>query len=276
MAYRKELNSLLSTVLRELQPGDAEYEAARANNTPCRALLEWKRQGLWKCRVVIQGHLEDKEALDGPDFQYSSDVVGLTAIRTLFMTPLHEGEVIGQLDLATAFLQADLFPADAPPRYLRLPDPVTGTTRYFRQLGVVYGSASSPKRWQDTLNAWLIKPEAEGGGGYTQGKNDPCLFYHKRLKVSLASYVGDLAARGQRKNCEEAFAAIAARFKCKEVLWLTATSALDHLGMTFFQDETGTYLSMANYIEAMCTRLGVDPDRGRRCDIPMSVAQLQT
>ena len=40
--------------------------------------------------------------------------------------------------------------------------------------------------------------------------------------------------------------------------------------MTFFQDETGTYLSMANYIEAMCTRLGVDPDRGRRCDTPMS------
>ena len=54
------------------------------------------------------------------------------------------------------------------------------------------------------------------------------------------------------------------------MLWLTATSALDHLGMTFFQDELGTFLSMANYIEAMCTRLGVDPDRGRRCDIPMS------
>ena len=148
VAYRKELNSLLSTVLRELQPGDAEYEAARANCTPCRALLEWKRQGLWKVRVVIQGHLEDKEALDGPDFQYSSDVVGLTAIRALFMKPLHEGEAIGQLDLATAFLQADLFPPEATPRYLRLPDPVTGTTRYFRQLGVVYGSASSPKRWR--------------------------------------------------------------------------------------------------------------------------------
>ena len=57
---------------------------------------------------MIQGHLEDKEALDGPDFQYSSDVVGLTAIRALFMTPLHEGEVIGQLDLATAFLQAEI------------------------------------------------------------------------------------------------------------------------------------------------------------------------
>ena len=125
-AYRKEIDSLLSTVLRELQPGDKEYDAARECSTPCRALLEWKRQGLWKVRVVIQGHLEDKEALDGPDFQYSSDVVGMTAVRALFMKPLHEGEAIGQVDLATAFLQADLFPPEMPARYLRLPDPVTG------------------------------------------------------------------------------------------------------------------------------------------------------
>ena len=123
---------------------------------------------------------------------------------------------------------------------------------------------------RDRLNAWLVKPEAEGGGGYTQGKNDPCLFVHSRLNVTLASYVDDLACRGKRKNVEEAFDAIAARFKCKEVMWLSPQSALDHLGMTFFQDETGTYLSMENYIDAMCTRLGVDPDRGRFCETPMS------
>ena len=97
-------------------------------------------------------------ALDGPDFDYASDVVGLTAIRALFMKPLQKGEAIGQCDIATAFLQSDMFPPDAPPRYLCLPDPVTGTNRYFRQLGVVYGSASSSKRWQDTLNGWLVKP----------------------------------------------------------------------------------------------------------------------
>ena len=100
-------------------------------------------------------------ALDGPDFDYASDVVGLTAIRELFMKPLQKGEAIGQCDIATAFLQSDMFPPDAPPRYLLLPDPVTGTNRYFRQLGVVYGSASSSKRWQDTLNGWLVKPESE-------------------------------------------------------------------------------------------------------------------
>ena len=175
-------------------------------------------------------------ALDGPDFQYASDVVGMTAIRSLFMTPLKKGEVIGQLDISTAFLQADLFPPEATPRYRMLPDPVTGTRRYFRQLGVVYGSASSSKRWQDTLHNWLVKPESEGGGGYTAGQNDPCLFTHERLKVSLATYVDDIGLRGSKEGAEEASAAIKARFKCKEVHWLTQTNALDHLGMTFSQD----------------------------------------
>ena len=40
--------------------------------------------------------------------------------------------------------------------------------------------------------------------------------------------------------------------------------------MTFFQDETGTYLSMENYIEAMIVRLGIDADKGRRVSTPMS------
>ena len=269
-AHKAELDSLCSPVLRELKPGDDEYDTAVKTHTTCRAILEWKRQGLWKVRVVIQGFKENLLALDGPDFQYSSDVVGLTAIRALFLNPLKKGEAIGQLDISTAFLQADLFPPETPPRYLMLDDPVTGTKRYFRQLGVVYGSASSSKRWQDTLHSWLVKPEAEGGGGYEEGKNDPCLFYHNRLGVSLATYVDDMAVRGARAQAEEAFQAIQARFKCKSVHWLTRESALDHLGMTFFQTDKGTYLSMENYIEAMVVRLGLKVDFGRHQKLPMS------
>ena len=40
--------------------------------------------------------------------------------------------------------------------------------------------------------------------------------------------------------------------------------------MTFSQDDSGTYLSMENYIDAMVTRLGIDPDKGRRQSVPMS------
>ena len=268
-SYAKELQSLCDTVLRELGPDDPELPDAKQSATPCRALLEFKRQGVWKSRVVIQGFRENKLALDGPDFQYASDVIGLTAIRTLFLTPMRPGEAIAQMDISTAFLQSDLFPDDAPPRYLKLQCPVKGTVRYFRQYGVVYGSASSPKRWQDTLHTWLSTPESDGGGGYVQGKNDPCVFYHPRLKVRLGTYVDDLAGRGQRANVEEAFDMIRARFKCKEPAWLDVGASMDHLGMLFCRTEQGVFLSMENYIDAMLTRLDVEVS-ARQVKVPMS------
>ena len=87
----------------------------------------------------------------------------------------------------------------------------------------------------------------EVAGTSKESTIDPCLFYHPRLKATLATYVDNLAIRASRKDAEEAFAAVRARLKCKDVHWLSKDNALDHLGMTFFQDDKGTYLSMANY-----------------------------
>ena len=87
---------------------------------------------MWKARGVLQGFAEDKAKLDGIDFNYASDVVGISVVRSIMMRPLQEGESIGQMDISVAFLQSYLFPADAPPRYLRLKDPVSGKFRYFR------------------------------------------------------------------------------------------------------------------------------------------------
>ena len=99
--------------MEELFPGIAEYEIAtgkdgkgRPRATNCRELLEFKRSGVWKARVVIQGFREDKLALDGADFIYSSHVVGLAAVRRAIMSPLPAGYTIGQVDVAAAFLHA--------------------------------------------------------------------------------------------------------------------------------------------------------------------------
>ena len=54
---------------------------------------------------------------------------------------------------------------------------------------------------------------------------------------------------------------IGRRFQCKEVQWLGADEPLDHLGMVFFENEKGTYLSMQNYIEAMLIKLGMQDER---------------
>ena len=54
---------------------DAEaYTIAVATATKMRMLLDRKRNGDWKERGVIGGHLENRVELDGLNFLYSSSV----------------------------------------------------------------------------------------------------------------------------------------------------------------------------------------------------------
>ena len=80
----------------------------------------------------MQGFKEARELLDGADFDYASNVISLTAIRQMFMRLLEDGEVIAQVDVATAILQSTPFGPDEAPRYLVVKDPVTQQLRYSR------------------------------------------------------------------------------------------------------------------------------------------------
>ena len=120
-------------------------------------------------------------ALDGEDFKYNSDVTGLAAIRNIAFDPIRrnndsmlEDVTLSSIDIAFAYLQSDLFLASYPPRYLKVKDPMTGTYRFFRQYGVLYGSRSSAVCWQQMLYLWLISK------GFEQGANKPCAFYHQK------------------------------------------------------------------------------------------------
>ena len=100
--------------------------------------MEFKRVGVWKVRMVVQGFRDDCLALDGADFKYTSDVAGLTAIRNVVFDPIRRNAdgslqdvALSSTDIAYAYLQSDLFPAICPPGYLKVRDPVTGNMRFF-------------------------------------------------------------------------------------------------------------------------------------------------
>ena len=281
-AHETELGALLSTrlldsagvehpVLEELFEGDTEFKVATGREasgkpraTNCRELLEFKRTGVWKARVVVQGFREDKELLDGPDFIYSSHVVGLSAVRRLLLTPLSRKEAIAQVDISTAFLQSNMFEPGSPARYLRLFDPVANTVRFFRQWGVLYGSCSAPVRWMDTLHPWIE------GEGFVEGKNEQCVFFNAKTKVTVATYTDDILARGPALEVVKFLTALQKRFKCKTPRYFTETDALDHLGMVFFKNKRGIFLSMQHYIETMMHNLDLDTSKFRRCRTPIS------
>ena len=257
-AHKKEFDGLTGTILKELFPGDAKYKAAQ-RGTNCGLILEFKRVGVWKVRMVIQGFREDCVVLNGEDFKYNSDVAGLTAIRNIVFDLIRrnsdgtlEDVTLLSIDIAFAYLQSDLFPASCPPRYLKVKDPVTGTYRFFRQYGVLYGSRSSAVRWQQTLHPWLVSK------GFEQGANEPCAFYHRERNIKVLSYVDDLLTRSSRANAEWFYKELSVRFTCKKPQWLSPDRPLDHLGMAIFQDSDGIYISMEDYIRTMLIKLEME------------------
>ena len=138
----------------------------------------------------MQVFKENKLYLDGPDYGYATNVCELAAVRSLLFEPrnslynddgtprlANDDEVIAMCDVATAYLQADMFKPTNLARYLKVFDPVLGVWRYFRQIGNLYGSSSAGKRWEKTLMAWLTLK----GIDFIQGKNEKSAFFAGRV-----------------------------------------------------------------------------------------------
>ena len=88
-ALEKEMESLTSTILTEVNENDEEYHQACELATPGRILLGIKRSGMYKSRGVKQGFKEDTEQADGPNFNHPGslawDVDNISQVRRVFL-----------------------------------------------------------------------------------------------------------------------------------------------------------------------------------------------
>ena len=279
-AWNRELHALLGlNAIVPLVPGSPDWEEAvkSKTTTPCRVLLDFKRDGTWKCRVVTRGDLEDKVALDGPDFHYYSNVSRMSTVRCAALragrsTPRPGrtgGRVISTCDIANAFLQTTPFPENER-RFLMIRNPIDNTVTYYRQLISVYGSCSASARWETTFSTWLCSSECEGGPGLVRGMNEPSAYYHPGRDLLMVLYTDDQLLDGYKEDIDWYYALLRARFKIKEPQWLAPDNPIDHLGVTIFETESHTYMSMQNYINSMNVVLQRDPSRclHRKSPIP--------
>ena len=279
-AWYRELNALLDLgALVALIPGSPDWEEAvkSKTTTPCRVLLDFKRDGTWKCRVVTRGDLEDKVALDGPDFHYYSNVSRISTVRCAALRADRDtprpgrtgGRVISTCDIANAFLQTTPFP-ETERRFLMIRSPIDGTVTYYRQLISVYGSCSASARWETTFSSWLCSPESEGGPGLIRGMNEPSAYYHPGRDLLMVLYTDDQLLDGYKEDIEWYYSLLRARFKIKEPKWLSPDNPIDHLGVGIFMTESHTYMTMENYIRSMNIVLQRDPSKflHRKSPIP--------
>ena len=252
VAYDKEVKSLLGTILKRVKPGDKDYEKIVKEAISGRPLLDIKRNGTYKCRIVKQGFKEDKSNADGPGFNYYAHTARFDTVRSAIFRPRRGNRRLALKDISTAFLQSHGYKVTDPglKKWLKVKNPLTGEIEYYEQSGPIYGEASAPIRWENTVAPWFEEQ------GFIRGDNEPCVFYHPDRDLLVVLYVDDCLADGQEEDITWIFDLMDERFACKDAEWLDIDSPLDYLGMDISMDQEYIYLSMAKYIDTALELLG--------------------
>ena len=272
-ALHAEMDSLCSTILTKIEEDNPEFQEARRLATPGRILLDIKRSDMYKARGVKQGFREDKVAADGPDFNYYAHVAQLTSVRASLFRYKRGTRRVALQDVRTAFLQSDPYPPGTV-KYICFKNPLTLKWEYYRQSAPIYGEASAPKRWEDTIAPFLGTEEGsekqledledlsghlnlislnsdtvEPGAGMIRGCNEPCCFLHPTRELLALLYVDDCLADGAEDDIKWLSSKLSRRFDCKDLEWVEPHGPpLDHLGINISQDDKYLYTSMEVYI----------------------------
>ena len=225
-------------------------------------LLDQKRTptgpdtGNLKARGVKQGNLDTSNS-DPEGFNYNAQVASREAVRAVLATSPREYD-IAIADVSTAFLQSDKFPPTII-KYVKFPDPLGGKTTYWRQCGPLYGEASAPTFWSETIAPWIQQQ------GFVRGKNDTCIYHHPERDLVILLYVDDLLLNGKRMDIDWFYEQVSARFRMKPLEVLTPDHGLDYLGMAITYPTCplpghgpGVYLSMEEYTNHLVSFMQVD------------------
>ena len=219
-AYQDELRAVTKKRLTPLT-ADEIASIPKGQAVRMRMRLVRKKCGRLKARLIVQGFREPRSwDVGGTDAPTAS----LSTIRTLLFMGGSAGDVISSIDVSTAFLQADLYPTEAAPRYVyyqegNLP------RQYYRLRGCLYGQRTAPKEWFVTLSNWLFSQ------GFVQGQNDPCAFVHPITKLKLATVVDDILCRGSATASAAFYSALRAKFEVTDPDFLTPQNKLTYVGL---------------------------------------------
>jgi hypothetical protein len=248
-ALTSEEDSLEGSILEEITIDHPDHAEAIREAISGRYLLDQRRSGDYKARGVKQGFKEDKATADGPGFSYYSHMAKLAVVRMMLFRRNRGNRELAIKDVCTAFLQAKPFPPHIR-KFLKMKNPFTGITKHYRQHGPIYGEASAPIRWEDT-----ITPELEKGG-FERGLNQPTAFLHEDLDLVALLYVDDGLADGAGDAEIAQFCKVMEdAFDCKETVHMKEYAKMDYLGLEVSKDKEFLYLSMVAYIENSCEKL---------------------
>ena len=218
----------------------------------------------YKARLVARGFTQEH----GVDYQETfAPTVKVAAIRIILALAAHFDWDVEQMDVVTAFLEADI----AEDIYMRQPEGYRQVDQHGEELVCkvlksIYGLKQAPRNWSKTVSAWLVEY------GFKQSTVDPCIYTFAAggdLYI-LALYVDDSIMAGPQGSFISDFKrAFGKRFNVQDlgpVSWL--------LGMTVERDRAAGVLKVGQrqYILDMLERFNMSDCKP--VSTPMTVGAL--
>ena len=185
--YKKEICNILKRRLKLIDSGCVD-EIKKSNHiVQLRMLLELKRCGRKKARLILQGFREPVEWDKGASNM--SPVAFIDTIRMLILMHGPKTDLISTNDISVAFLQANEF-EEGDKRYVSYKAFKEATEYVFELCGPLYGQRIASKQWYCTIAGWLCDR------GFIQAQNEPCLFRNPDTGFKIVLVVDDLLCRG--------------------------------------------------------------------------------
>ena len=204
-AEMQELHSMLKNKVYQLVNTDPSKKAI-----PCKWVYKRKRDSMghvqrFKARLVAKGFYQ----VFGQDYTDTySPVTRLTSMRIIYALSVLLNMKLHQLDVETAFLNADLEPgADI---YIDPPAPIEAPVgKAFKLKKSLYGLKQAPLNWNLNINKYLNEI------GFTRLTSDQCLYVKgstekKKDYVIVALYVDDIIITS---NSDEAIDRVIKQFQ---------------------------------------------------------------
>jgi hypothetical protein len=184
--YKKEICNILKRRLILQDEGNYSEIKDAHQVGRLRMLLELKRCGRKKARLICQGF---REPLEWDHESNMSPVAFIDTIRMLVLMHGHKDDVISTNDVSVAFLQAHGFNPDDK-RFVSYKMYKEGIEHLFQLCGPLYGQRVASKQWYLTIATWLCDR------GFIQARNEPCLFRHPDTGFKVVLVVDDMLCRG--------------------------------------------------------------------------------
>ena len=293
VAVGQELDSLTSRCLVEIKPSDPRYENARRKAAGGRWLLDIKKSGVVKSRLVKQGFSEEKM----PTRTSYTNLTNPTQVRMAIATPneRYKDRLTAVIDFKSAYSQGDPWKENEPDRYILARNPVTGKRQLFLEVVPIYGGYYGGSNWEMTLYEYLKKI------GFVQGDNarasfkltevppdtkssstastepeerippaptpksgpasDSCDTFHHPDGMMMHVYVDDALLDGSGATVREMLKRLRRRFKIKRIVYLSDNTPIDFLGAQIYQKQGKVYISMSDYIQTTVKELGLSDAR---------------